>query len=88
MQQAHDVYVNDCKSQGDKKKREMKRPTMISAIAIGNEVYFSSPLKGNAPSKNILLQNENARLSIALQQCRASTWGNELDAVPAAEVCV
>jgi hypothetical protein len=78
---AHDAWANSCsgdKQQYIKDRRPFvrisqsalrfhqlrPRQKMMSAIAIGKEIFFASSITSNAV--NIILQNENAALTQAL----------------------
>lgn len=48
---------------------------MMSGIAVGNKIYFSSSMRKNTP--NILLQHADSILSQDMIRCTASWWPNE-----------
>jgi hypothetical protein len=69
MDQLHDEWIA-CSSSTKARKLQRGRPALVSAIAIGNEVYLGSSIKLNKP--NLLLTHNNQKLVQALQVCLLS----------------
>jgi hypothetical protein len=69
MDELHDEWIA-CSSKTQAKALQRGRPALVTAIAIGNEVYLGSSIKLNKP--NLLLTHNNQKLVQALQVCLLS----------------
>jgi hypothetical protein len=76
MDELHDEWAASCISSTRRKRVQEARPILVSAIAIGNEVYLGSSIKGNQAS--ILITHDNQKLVQALQVCRMSYGTNKV----------
>ncbi|KAF2488265.1 hypothetical protein BU16DRAFT_545542 [Lophium mytilinum] len=74
----HAQWANSCSGK-QKKFITNNIPNMISAIAIGKEIYISSTAKRNEP--NVLLENDDQTLTRALAACRAEYFPDASDEV-------